>query len=312
MMVRSYQIISLLGIVFGNVLLQAEQSIEAIINSFLTRYTRAITIVEFVVGDHSRSLQSIYSNRFCYLIALGESARLYKRITSEKNHSTCALMAPCGITAEMLDTFARCESPDCVIVPVECIKQDILESLFQLGDYCIVIGDLGQIYPSPPVECIQQETSIEGKLVSIYKSYKKGLDIARWMCRLQPRNGGTKYPIVSDFNTKNLVKEGEVSTWKAGINLMTFLMLRGIYPTHDALRAQIKSMKRLDHNDLVIGNMVLQGTTLIPIDFCDTRRNSNRRRCIKAALRLFKKYRTLLLEDPRKALDAYHYLLIRR
>lgn len=311
-MVRGLKKYAVFSAFWGWSILWAAPAVDQIIDEFLMRYYRPVTIVEFAMGSASGYSHLIRANRWWYTIAMGTNGDRLVRNAVSRSDGHCVVMAPRGVDGCMIDTFARCESPDCVIVPAELLNSaDIIEPLFQLGDFCIVVGEWQGTLPDH-VEFFECGLSSEKIPVTIYKTNKKGLDIARWMCRSQPRSGGTKYPIESDFKTK-VLKKGAVSVaWKAGINLMTFLMLRGIYPTHDAIRSQIKDMKRLDHNDLVIGNMILQGQTVVPIDFADARRNGNRRRCIKAALKLLKKYHELLLEDPRRALDEYHYLLVRR
>lgn len=288
----------------------AVPGVDQIIDAFLMRYCRPVTVVEFVGGDSGYS-HLIKPNRWWYTVALGRSDQLVRKAAS-RSDGHLVVMAPQVLDGDMVDTFARCESPDCVILPAGLLRSsDMVGPLFQLGDFCIVVGEWRGTPPGD-VQCCESHLSAEGVVVSIYKTNKKGLDIARWMCRAQPRTGGEKYPIETDFSTK-ILKKGAISVaWKAGINLMTFLMLRGVYPVHDDIRAQIKKMKRLDHNDLVIGNMILQGRLVVPIDFADARRDGKKRRCIKAALKLLKKYRELLLSDPRRALDEYHFLLVGR
>jgi len=270
-----------------------------------------VAIVEFAVGSASRYSRCIRSNRWWYSIVVGGSDQPTDT-GAGRHEGHLVIMTPRALDADMVDTFARCESPDCVIIPAQLLNScDMIEPLFRLGDFSIVVGKWSGMAPGN-AQFLEEQVSLEGVVVTIYKTNKKGLDIARWMCRSQPRTGGNKYPIESDF-AKKILKKGAIPVaWKAGINLMSFLMLRGVYPTHDGIRDQIKKMKRLDHNDLVIGNMILQGTTVIPIDFADERRNGKKRRCIKAACKLLKKYHELLLDDPRRALDEYHYLLVGR
>jgi len=104
---------------------------------------------------------------------------------------------------------------------------------------------------------------------------KKGLDIARWDVKA-PESSTPRYEIISTFTEKMLRKGSFNSTWHPGINLMTGLHLGFYY---------------LKHNDLVIGNFIMTGKTIVPIDFNDPRRNIDSRVCVHAAVALLK-------EDP--------------
>ena len=290
------------------------RSCAQIVNEFLQHYARHVTIVEFPGDKQPLCMILPQSSRWWYVIVPGSEGRSCVHAIRTAHISHVAVMNPLVITAAMLDTLGRCESPDCVIVQQSSLcNEQMARQLMQLGDYCIFIGNptMMQSLKLPESQCVICESAHDGRTVMLYKTGKRGLDIARWACRAQPRTGGTKYCVESSFKRKELIKRGGRYPWLPGINLMSFVALRGIYPTHERISSQIKLMKQIDHNDLVIGNMLVQGTAIVPIDFNDERRNGKRRRCIKAALALFKKHHRLLLSNPEEALATYHSLIIK-
>ena len=88
---------------------------------------------------------------------------------------------------------------------------------------------------------------------------------------------------------------------------MTFTMLYGVYPNDTQIRREIRRLRKTcsEHNDFVIGNIILQGNRLIPIDFSDNRRDADFYDCVEAALNAFKRGNNRL-EDPREWIGEYY------
>jgi hypothetical protein len=87
--------------------------------------------------------------------------------------------------------------------------------------------------------------------------------------------GFKSYEIISTFEKRLFIKIFNdslcIMNWKKGINLLTFKMLNGVYPTNEYLIEQIKSFKGLYSSDFKIPNMIVQGKNLITIDGFDFR-----------------------------------------
>lgn len=118
-----------------------------------------------------------------------------------------------------------------------------------------------------------------------------------------------RYRVISNFKEKFFDKDAldKPLRWVDGINLITFALLKGVYPTDKMIRQQIIKAEKThsQHNDLVLGNFILQGDRLIPIDVNDKRRDANLNKCIKAALRAFKEGNTRH-KNPQQWIRAYY------
>lgn len=76
------------------------------------------------------------------------------------------------------------------------------------------------------------------------------------------------FRIKSTYTQKTFLKEGNSSgpEWKMGINLVTFLMLNGVYPTKEKIKQTIKKLTREKLTDFVVKNLILQGDNVELID----------------------------------------------
>lgn len=87
-----------------------------------------------------------------------------------------------------------------------------------------------------------------------------------------PAPEGT-FTIVSNFNQKLFVKKcGDThksETWIKGINLATFKILEGVYPSRELLWQQVMHTKNGNHDDWAPHNMIIQGTHIEMIDMHD-------------------------------------------
>ena len=54
--------------------------------------------------------------------------------------------------------------------------------------------------------------------------------------------------------------------WLTGINLLTFKMLHGVYPSNERIKKSLKKLKNVVHNDWTINNMIIQGNKISLID----------------------------------------------
>jgi len=92
--------------------------------------------------------------------------------------------------------------------------------------------------------------------------HKEYLKRAHWT-----RKHTRKYRIKSTFKAKSLFKKNKETEWHKGINLLTFKMLNGVYPSLDKIKNKLDKFKKIKHSDIRIFNMIIQGETIVPIDF---------------------------------------------
>ena len=65
----------------------------------------------------------------------------------------------------------------------------------------------------------------------------------------------------------------QVSDWIPGINLLTFKMCQGAYPTPEMLKEELSVIRDPSHNDWMINNMIVQGNKIELIDYNDPTHN---------------------------------------
>ena len=160
---------------------------------------------------------------------------------------------------------------------------------------------------------VPRHTSEKG-MASIYRleSEKKGLRRKHW---LAPKTND-QYTITSNYEAKTLTKWPPhaqtltVYDWKPGINLITFLMYNGAYPSREKIEAAVRDIQDPSHNDWTINNMILQGNRVSLIDWDDPAHglSGGRRstpKVLKAHLRL------VGLQNPAKVENYFRDHLVR-
>lgn len=188
----------------------------------------------------------------------------------------------------------------------ECleIRKSIIEYLETLDSH--VIGRVPR-HTSPDLMC------------NIYHIRGKRDRLVRktWIC--SPNQGNT-HRILTNYKQKVLTKkiacfdsEYQSSEWKPGINLITYIMYHGTYPTRNAVVNMMWKLRNVPHNDWMVNNMILQGKKLCFIDFNDPNHNpgglGGGRKYSHALYRMLSRF--IKIEDPEKAI-AYYYREIPR
>lgn len=296
-------------------LLRADQTaFLQTVGATIRPYKRRITVLE--IGTSVPTYTPIIStnyNTICVVMLL-DGAQEYVRTLNRSMQSTITLLAPTRLNLEALSILGRCEHFDMVIVHdihahiKDATHAAIVDAYLKLGEHLFIEVS------KPLVE--QEMVKRRMKLVArdgstaLYQSYRKkpGLDIARFSQKDRTRSTKPRYTIESTLEDKLFSKKGldEPTRYIAGINLVTFVMLNGIYPEDMSIRKQLSAMNRkYDHNDLVLGNIVVQGNKLYPIDFNDKRRDADVQHCITAALKAFKTGNTRQ-RNPERWMQEYY------
>ncbi len=206
------------------------------------------------------------------------------------------LVHPKEFSTSSLVDLASCEHFDVTLVHDWAMLQKnpyIVSALLELGDYLII--DVSNTFVDKFLSEDQKSYIIwkqdlpYGKQRVCLKKLKTSLGKARWVMSALAQSRQPSYTILSTFTEKKLVKGAhkKTSDWVPGINLVTAIMLNVKFPTNEILRENIKQFMDIDHNDPVIGNMIVQGKKVKLIDFADSRRNADQEKCLKAALKLF-------------------------
>lgn len=274
---------------------------------YLHNYRRAATILEICATDKCYSVDLARNfPKHIFVLVVADSSNTIS--FSSHLPSNLIVLKPKYLPNSALDILARCEHFDMVMVQeLNNLKSyhdgwysERLKLFLQLGNDSFIESNQRQSI----LDGAQPRTLVhESHFLYSFHIPKCGIDIARWNLHYRPRSETCPYKIESSFNEKFLIKREQKSEWIPGINLITFIMLGGIYPSNDVIVQELKRYKKLRHNDLVVGNFIIQGMMVRPIDFNDARRRVPAKKSLKAIIKLFKQ--KLRYEDPQGSLNLY-------
>ncbi len=277
---------------------QYEPPYLAAITDVIKNFKRRITFLEIgrSTADYTFELAPVCKAIFVALLVEGGAQDVVQEIKADK-HANITVLAPRNAQYESFFTLGRCEHFDVVIVHDLCplmrtAGPKYIDALVKLGDYVFIEATQSKFQNELKKKKMPLVASSDGNELYLSHKPKTGLDIARFTQKDRPVSTQPKYQIRSTFTEKFFNKKGleRPLKWVDGINLVTFAMLKGVYPEDVSIRKQLATMKKThpDHNDLVLGNIIVQGDKLIPIDLHDSRRDADIHRCINAALKAFK------------------------
>ena len=121
-------------------------------------------------------------------------------------------------------------------------------------------------------EVPRHTTAHEMAKIYLIESEKNRLAKKQWLSPKSPDNDNF---ITSNYHVKTITKFPPhsrgitVREWKPGINLMTYLMYGGAYPSRKRVMEALRRIQEPDHNDWTVNNMILQGDQLSLIDWDD-------------------------------------------
>lgn len=306
-------------IIFINNLTFATQDCENNLNhieNLLKNYKRPTTVLEVTDGSDNYTLQLAKNSKSVWVILIlgGNHKKIVSEIKSKHLHNVIVLN-PNNINYEDVETLSKCEHFDISIIH-DFTKQFGDDSYYafkaftRLGDYVFFETQKRDLEELMYTNKNITKLNSRDKKLFLFQGKKQKLELARFTQRNKKcYKPSQNYEIESDFNkklfTKKLLKEPV--NWVPGINLVTFVMLRGVHPSNQIIYENINAMKENIpyHNDLIIGNMVIQGYKIKAIDFKDKRRNANMSRCIERALKVFEK-NSNRLKNPALCMDQYY------
>jgi hypothetical protein len=297
-----------------------DKSAKNYLDQFFSRYKRPFTLLEACSDTKLYSTRAAKNKDFdvtAVVLVMDNSPDIAKRMKRKKLDGVVVLRPP-EVTSSMLRTFGKCEQVDMVLVHdvPDYFKDeydDFVRYFMNMGDYVAVDvspeeKSLFETYHrggSHIVATIAHANGDGGYFV-VLKTEKRGLSAPRWSLALDARESHIAYKVTSSFAQKKIYNKAldKTTSFDKGINLLTYIMLYGDYPANEVIQNKVGAFVRLDHNDLVIGNILIQGTRLKPIDFDDWRRHISARRCVNALTSAFK-YRSEVGRNPQEFLNYY-------
>jgi hypothetical protein len=270
------------------------------VQKIANEYTRPFTILEIgpAEGYMSFRLASEYPTT-CIMIEDVTTNNTLVHLAQLNSNLDNLVLLDKKITVEEIQHLADCEHFDIILV-MNVVHhfgprwKDAINAMLQLGDNIII--------ETPPATKDIHTFGIEYlPLIEHYLDQLQGKIIARtprwsnpslfsnmyWFARKKSGLGRTcwlnnkntfpeKYCIESNYDSKILCKtinnKKTCSEWKPGINLITFKMLSGVYPSKEVLITSVLQEKDNQlASDCLPHNMIIQGNNIALIDLNDER-----------------------------------------
>ncbi len=267
-----------------------------LIHTFLNQYQRSITLLDIGAdrGFYSLQIAEDYNNAVCVMIEsnnfLLDTCKRYGEMKTKKDELVNIVLLDTCFTPEILQHLGDCEHFDVILVLSVMRKfgeqwRQNLEAMLGLGDYLIVevLSDQNDLRDYVMTHGGKNMGNIfvdsngrDGPILSTLYSITLNNSCLRrktWMRSVMHQEN--RYRIESSFLEKNLVKPMQwphsvfkTVPWIAGINLSTFKMCRGVYPTSEQLKKVLP--KDATHSDWIMNNMIVQGNNITLIDGDDS------------------------------------------
>jgi hypothetical protein len=309
-----------------------------IIQEVLNKYNRRFTMLDIGASQGYYSFRTAHDyNCICVMIegdnpSYPKVGRQLLDLCKANSFLENIILLNKEVIPEDLKKLSECESFS-VVLALNIIHwfgprwKEVTDAILQMGDNVII--------ETPPQE---DEASKEGNLLRrsieeylifkkakilgevprhtsdkmtamyLFETEKKKLARKQW---LAPKESMDHLSISSNYKAKIITKlpphasDLQANDWQPGINLMSYLMYSGAYPTRKTIKKALKEVTDHTHNDWTVNNMILQGNKIALIDWDDPTHGPNGgRKCtpkvLKAHLRLAS------LKDPQK-IEHYFY-----
>lgn len=253
------------------------------IQKVVRQYNRPITILELssCCAFYSRMIAQSTDRATCVVLESKRAPFIFQLL--EKQNLSNTILLTQGITWDGIKRLTECEHFDIAIINMSLWQgvitkpfitwcQNLAEHLFveflptRLHSDCSsYITARGVELPSSAPDRYQKTKMmlLRGSRTTLLRpSWLKG-----------PKKG-ISFSIQYDFQKKLFIKrkhtvQGDTtvtSEWQPGINLVTFKMLRGRYPSHNELKKAVLETKEIPHTDWNPHNMIVQGKKVVLID----------------------------------------------
>ncbi|NGX40001.1 MAG: hypothetical protein KR126chlam1_01341 [Chlamydiae bacterium] len=277
--------------IFSNSGLQSGES-SLPIRPLLDAYERSFTVLELSPKKADRC-QKIASDYACAYVTLGKE-EILSSLTKVPEIAEQLVILQTEPTSSRLEDLAKCEHFDMVFadsLPSDFVEMH-LHRILKLGDFTLIQIPLSlkkwnfQILYDQLLEqtytllCIDANgvRSIAGPLSDYGEWLRMKKGCTQVLCVVhQPKKKLTRnyfrgpdekeYFIESSFEEKVLLKTKRNTHWSPGINLCSYKMLGGVYPTNQQIQEGLMQTRYTDHPDLTPYNVILNGEEIILIDW---------------------------------------------
>lgn len=262
------------------------------IKTILDQYKREITVLDLgaKLGYYSFRIANDYQNSTCVMLESSYSEpqladQLLTLCKLNTNLNNIVLLKN-KISQKDLAHLTDCEHFDVVLALDFVIDKDLnwkktIDTILTLGNTILIQTSNNpenknanniDTYLSQKngIVIFQAENESNPKIqnkIYWFNCNKTSIRCKRFIA--EPKNKYLKlFYIESDYDHKYLLKKGcnHPINWKRGINLFTFLMLNGVYPTKSQIKKEVIKFSNERLSDFHPGNIIVQGKNVKLID----------------------------------------------
>lgn len=290
-----------------------------ILQGMLSRYTRPFTMLDIGARQGYFSLRAAYNYPQSVFVMIEDNtlAKYYPNsnlldicIKNKELHNI--ILFNKEIIEDDLQRLSECEHFDLVVAfdLFSSYKNDwrnIIEKILNLGDNILIEVpneqvDLKAYLKSNRLALLWK---FENSDIWFFEGQKNLLLRRHWLRPLT-----STLAIESNYESKKLIKDYDkivITDWVPGINLVTFKMCSGIYPTCETIGKGVRALKEIVHSDWLAHNMIVQGNTLTMIDCNDPRHDNTIPIDSRRNRMLFKILEWIKIDNPREVAAFYHH-----
>lgn len=272
--------------------LKERDALYSTIQTMIQRYKRPITLLE--LGKCDKTVSFTLAQEFPESVFIMNTENDLLEKCKSSNAKNIILLNK-QVSLLDLKTLGECEHFDIVLVHNFTKSfgnfnlKEALNNLLLLGEKIFVEEISDSIDTNDTTGRLnilsQNVTTLSNSCLYLIELAKTKLQRRSWIFPFPPATIAA-YSIFSTYSEKYLAKprghEILKTPWKPGINLVTYKMLEGIYPTTSDVIAMIKKLTSIVHSDCQAHNLIIQGNHIEGIDTHDPLQPAGQYSCDKA------------------------------
>jgi len=252
---------------------------DLIKNTVLANYRRPITVLDIDAncGYYSFSIARDYHNATCVMMDTSDQLLRLCQLNTKANG---VVLLNTKATVSNLELLSECQHFDVVLglnllVSFPDNWQKAIDVLLTLGDNIILqattVGQQDNTKAEKISDHLQERggTPLADTQLFLFPLSKLYLHKAWWQAPNPLPLGDYFMESTQDSKIFHNFKTNKTYNWPRGIGLFTFLKLSGVFPSNKTVRNSLQQLKNIGHHALNTENLIIQGTSIVPINFYD-------------------------------------------
>ena len=316
-----------------------------IIQKVLKRYKRPITMLDIGASQGYYSFRAAHDFQGAFVMIEGNNAHYplvgtqLRDLCEANDKLNNIVLLNKVVVPEDLEKLSECEHFDVVLALniIHWLKQDWkrgADAILNMGQLAIIetppqergstaadnaqkkeIEDYLLTRGAKPIAKVPRHTSKAMATIYLFEGNKRFLQKKTWA---SPTLLDNTHEITCTYEKKKLTKptfgmfgKYTATKWIPGINLLTFKMYHGSWPTKETNKRALETIRDISHNDWSINNMIIKGKRVSLIDYYDPEHNPGCPGGVRVCGdRVFAKHCELIdIDDPVLVKDYFEHVL---